>query len=189
MRTIGTLVVAGCLVAATVTTAEGASSASAPIAAALVSELQARHVDAIAAADPSQPGRYVAALLVPGQLLVVSAMSPSGGALAQRIASGAYRDVYLDLQGTPTPTGKFFVQDAGADGIQDGHDGIVDVVYEDGTRQILFDRTLAKAVKGAAYDRALSAADARYERALMALLDAVRAHPADPGAAQTGATQ
>ncbi len=184
MRSLQRSFLAICAAAASVATAHAAESASAPVAAALVGELQARHLEAIAAPDPNQSGRYVAALAVPGELLVVSAMSPSGGAIAQRIAAGAYRDVYLDLQGTPTPAGKFFVQDAGADGIHDGKDGVVDVVYEDGTRQILFDRTLAKQLKGSAYDQALSAADARYERALMALLDAVRARLSSAATAQ-----
>jgi hypothetical protein len=177
MRTVRRGFLACCITVAVVIPAHAGDSSSAPVAAALVGELQARHLDALAAPDPAQPGRYIAVLVVPGQLLVVSAMSPSGGAIAQRIATGAYRDVYLDLQGTPTPQGKFFVQDAGADGLRDGHDGVVDVVYEDGRRQILFDRTLAKQLKGPAYDQALAAADARYAGALVALLDALRAQP------------
>jgi hypothetical protein len=37
--------------------------------------------------------------------------------LTHRISARQYRDVYLDLQGTPIPQHKFFVQDSGADGI------------------------------------------------------------------------
>ena len=162
----------------------GTTSTSAPVAEKLVAEMTAHRLDAIAAADPGEPGRYVAALLIPGgQLLVVSALTPSGGVLAQRIAAAAYRDAYLDLQGTPTPVGKFFVQDTGADGIRDGRDGVVDVVYEDGTRQTLFDRGLAKQLAGAAYDKALAAADHRYAEALLTLVDAAKA------ASDAGATQ
>jgi len=118
-------------------------------------------------------------------MLVVSAEHPWATLLRQKIARGAYRDVYLDLQGTPTPKGKFFVQDAGADGIRDGHAGVVDAVYEDGTRQTLFDRALARELPGAAYDSALAAADARYNQALTTLLGAIRALPAAPGSDQS----
>jgi hypothetical protein len=166
--------------------AAASSSVSATTAETLVTEMMTRHLDAIAAEDSTEPGRFVAALLIPGgQLLTVSAEHPWATLLRQKIASGAYRDVYLDLQGTPTPKGKFFVQDTGADGIRDGHNGAVDVVYEDGTRQTLFDRTLAKQLPGTAYDSALADADRRYNQALTALVTAIQAMPDAPAATQS----
>jgi hypothetical protein len=158
--------------------ATGQSAASAEPAQALIRLMTTRQLDAFAAADPMQPGRFAAVLLIPGaQLLVVTATSPSADAIQQRMASGAYREVYLDLQGTPTRAGKFFVQDAGADGIHDGQNGVVDVAYEDGTRQTVFDRALAKQLKGASYDRALTAADERYAGVLKVLVEALQASP------------
>ena len=152
----------------------------------LVMLMMSGSMEAFAAADPQQPGRFVAALLVPGgQLLVVSTPHPSTAALEQRIAMHAYRDVYLDLQGTPTPKGKFFVQDTGADGIHDGRDGVVDIVYEDGARQTVFDRALAKTLSGAAYQRALQSADERYAHMLSVLGNALRAS-STAGPAGTG---
>ena len=169
----------GLMVVAPRAATAGDTSASSGAAHGLVALMSTHHLDAIAAPDPADTSRFIAALLVNGgPLLVVSAATPSGGAIAARIASGAYRDVYLDLQGTPTPAGKFFVQDAGADGIRDGQNGIVDVVYEDGTRQTLFDRGLAKTLRGDAYDKALTAADRRYAHMLNSLADAIRAMPA-----------
>jgi len=169
------------VVSAVAVTARGfaqSADTSTASAQALVSEMRARHLDAIAARDPTDAERFDAAMLVDGgPLLVVSATSPSQAAIAQRIAAGSYRDAYLDLQGTPTPKGKFFVQDTGADGIRDAHEGAVDVVYEDGTRQTIFDRALAKNLRGDAYDMALLAADRRYAHILVVLADAARALP------------
>src|SRR5688572_4276893 len=91
--------------------------------------------------DSADTGTFVAALHVPGGLmLVVSARHPSVEGLAHRIAARQYRDVYLDLQGTPTPQHKFFVQDSGADGIANARPegGGVDVLYEDDVTQTLF---------------------------------------------------
>jgi len=92
--------------------------ASGDAARGLVTALDRLGLEAIAAADPSEPGTFVAALKIQGgRLLVVQARHPSVDGLLQRLAARQYRDVYLDLQGTPTQKGKFFVQDAGANGI------------------------------------------------------------------------
>ena len=75
--------------------------------------------EAIAASDPTQSDTFVAALHIPGsQLLVVRRRHPAAEALRQRMALSQFRDVYLDLQGSAAVAGKFFVQDAGADGIR-----------------------------------------------------------------------
>jgi hypothetical protein len=136
-------------------------------------------ITTLAAADPATPGAFVAALYIPGsQLLVVAARHPSTEAIAHRIANGEFREVYLDLQGTPTPEGKFFVQDAGADGILSAQrgSGQVDVVYTDGSRTILFNGNAAgQHLTPSEYDAVLAAADARYARLLTVLGSAVAA--------------
>jgi len=155
--------------------AESVPSASSALAHSLSEVLTTKKLDAIAARDPAEAGRFVGALIVPGsQLLVVSAVHPSAAALDQRISMRNFRDVYLDLQGTPTPAGKYFVQDSGADGIQDNAPSGVDVVYEDGARQIIFSRKLSP-LHGDAYEAALVAADKRYAQMLTILIDAARA--------------
>ena len=81
---------------------------SADAACDLVYALDGSGLHAIATADPEEPGRFVAALYIPGsQLLVVSALHPSVDAVAYRISRREYREVYLDLQGSPTPEDKF----------------------------------------------------------------------------------
>jgi len=143
----------------------------------LVSALAMAGLDSIAAVDPEEPGTFTAALHLPGtQLLVVSARHSSDAAVTHRIGARQYRDVYLDLQGTPTPQGKFFVQDAGADGLSDARrDSGVDVLYEDGVTQTLFNgEPKAQKLTAAQYGAKLTAADARYARLLKLLTEAVR---------------
>jgi hypothetical protein len=152
----------------------------------LVYALDRSGLNAVATADPEEPGRFVAALYIPGsQLLVVSAHHPSVDGVAHRIATHQHREVYLDLQGSPTPQDKFFVQDAGADGILSAlpGSGDVDVLYEDGVRQTLFNGDVAaQRLTSAEYDARLAAADARYARLLKLLTSAVdqEAQPKSP---------
>lgn len=149
---------------------------SADAAGNLVWALDQSGLNAIAVADPEEPGRFVAALYIPGgQLLVVSAHHPSVDGITHRLAMRQYREVYLDLQGTPTPQNKFFVQDARADGILSAvpGSGDVDVLYEDGVRQTLFNGDIeAQHLTSAEYNAKLAAADARYARLLKLLTSA-----------------
>jgi hypothetical protein len=144
----------------------------------LVRALDAAGLESIAAADPGEPGTFVAALHIPGgQMLVVSARHPSVDALAHRIAGGQYRDVYLDLQGTPTPQRQFFVQDSGADGLSNARveSSGVDVLYEDGARQTLFNgEPKPQKLTQTQYTARLAEADARYAHLLMLLTTAAR---------------
>jgi hypothetical protein len=142
---------------------------SAPLARDLVRALQASSRDAIAAADPASPGRFIAALSVPGQLLVVSAVHPSPAVVAERIRMAMHREVYLDLQGTPTPKGKLFVQDAGADGLLHArpNSGGVDVVYRDGSTSLRFDGDpRAQSLDDRQYDALFARADTEYAHML-----------------------
>ena len=120
----------------------------------------------------------MAALYIPGsQLLVVSARHPSDAAVAYRIANHEFRDAYLDLQGSPTREGKFFVQDAGADGMTSASrdSGSVDVLYEDGVRQTLLNGDFkAQQLTSAEYHAQMVAADARYARLLSVLTATAR---------------
>jgi hypothetical protein len=143
----------------------------------LVSALDRSRLDAIATADPAQPGAFVAALKIQGgRLLVIHARHPSEAAIQQRLAAGQYRDVYLDLQGTPTREGTFFVQDAGGDGLSGtlSESSGVDVLYEDGQRQTIFNGDkITQHLTAAEYDAKLAAADVRYARLLTLLTTAV----------------
>lgn len=169
------------------TSGHAQSFASASLARVIADRLENSSRDAFAAADPDERGRFVAALYIRGRtLLVVSARQPSVEAIERRIHDGAYRDVYLDLQATPTPQGKLFVQDANGDGLLHGVAGssAVDVVYEDGTRTIAFNgEPGGQELSDAEYDARFDEADRRYAHALDVLRQALVArapHRSDP---------
>ena len=59
----------------------------------------AAKLENIAAADPSDPNAFIAALYIPGtQLLVVSAKYAAPPLLTERIKTNDYMGVYVDLQ-------------------------------------------------------------------------------------------
>jgi hypothetical protein len=135
--------------------------------------LSQRHLDAIAAKDPSDEGRFVAALYFPeSQLLVVSARYPSPASLQQSLDAKAYRDVYSALQQAGAADGKLFVQDLGADGLHEAGNQPVDVVYEHVKNQTIFDKDAGR--PDSPYGKKLTAADAEYSRMLQLLLDAAK---------------
>jgi len=109
---------------------------------------------------------------------VVRARHPSVDALSARLAARQFRDIYLDLQAAPTPQGKVFVMDSGADGLPSDSDqpSEVDVVYEDGTRQIMFNGARAQKLSANDYRQQLQDADAKYTRLLNVLITALGRH-------------
>ena len=106
-------------VSASVLPAAAEEPLSAQPAAALRGRMEQLKLETIAARDPDEPGRYVAALFIPGiQLLVVSAPYPVAAALDKKIAARQYMEVYIDLQAVRDRTGHFFVEDLQADGVR-----------------------------------------------------------------------
>ena len=126
--------------AGTVPGAGADGSKSAPIAHRLATVLAERHLDAIAAADPSSPDRFVAALLYPDvQLLVVGGRYAAPEAMRAQIAAHQDKDVYLALIGSSAPESRLFFQDLKADGLHAEAGGGVDVMYEHVDKQTVFD--------------------------------------------------
>ena len=153
--------------------------ASVTAARSLISALNEAGLESIATIDPTEPGAFVAALHIKGgQLLVVRARHPSVEALSARLAARQFRDVYIDLQATPTLQGKMFIMDSGADGLPSDSEqpSKADVAYEDGTRQIMFNGARAQKLSADAYRQQLRDADAKYTRLLNVLIAAVGRH-------------
>jgi hypothetical protein len=153
--------------------AAGQESASATKAAALTKLLDQQKLDVVAAHDPNQPGRFVAALYYPGaQLLAVSAAYPAPELLQQKIADRKYRDVYMDLQVPATQQGRFFVMDLQANGLRKTRDGdaAFDITYENGGNQVSFDGDWSRQnMSKTLYDARFKADDERYAKMLSAL--------------------
>ena len=160
--------------------AAGQAPASADLAKQLVTTLSAAGLDAIAARDPDHPERLVAALAFPGsQLLVVAAPYKEDSTIYALMANKMYRDVYSALQQPSITTGKLFFQDLGCNGLQPGSDGSVDVMYENGKTQTIFDGNWKKQkLSQAAYQERTRAADEQYAHLLRALLAAAQKGPA-----------
>lgn len=148
------------------------SRSTAP-AAELTQLLTARGLDAVAAADPSAPDRFVAALVYPKvQLLVVATRYPAPALMLQQIAAKQYHDVYMALQQTGIADGKIFFQDLGTPGL--GGEG-VDLLYENVVKQTMFDGAPEKhKMTKQAYDQKVADADALYSRLLTLLVNELK---------------
>jgi hypothetical protein len=101
---------------ATATAQEARSSA---LAKQLAAALDAAKMDSVAAADPTQPGTFVAVLYFANtQFLAVSAKYTVPQLLNDRVSKKEYRDVYIDLNSAAMPNTKVFVSDLGIDGLK-----------------------------------------------------------------------
>jgi hypothetical protein len=144
---------------------------SSALARELAKTLSSQQLEAIAAQDPDDPERFIAALFAPGQLLVVSRRHVSPAAIQARLSQRQYRDVYLDLQASPATDGSWFLQDMQADGLCAVREQTADILYAGNDAPAVFDgdwKTRGSSEK--AYQQELIAADQRYARLLEVLL-------------------
>ena len=94
------------------------AAASAPLAKELAAAMQAKKITAIASRDTDQPGRYIAALLIPSvQLLLVSAAYERPNDIEYRLYQKEYQAAYADLRSSVLSKDKWFVEDAFCDGL------------------------------------------------------------------------
>jgi hypothetical protein len=142
----------------------------------LVQLLDQAKLDSIAAPLPDSPDIFVAAMSIPGELLVISAKYSAPSLLTERINKKDYREVYIDLNSAGTPNTKVFIQDLGADGLvlkpsdDDPHD-----IYESTTTKIEFSGDWKKMkMSEEDYRKAFAQADAEYAKYLSALIAQVK---------------
>jgi hypothetical protein len=74
-------------------------------------------LDSIAAALPGAEDTFVAAMFIPGELMVVSARYSAPSLLREKIMKKDYREVYVDLNSAATPKTRVFIEDLNADGL------------------------------------------------------------------------
>jgi hypothetical protein len=160
-----------CAAALTDLSAKPQESKSAPLAKELVIVLDTAKLDSIAAADPATPGEFVAAIYIPGtQLLVVSAKYSVPTLLVDKLNSGDFRGVYMDLHAAGVPGSRVFVQDVEADGLISRSSGAADS-WDEGDKSVTFDGAWRKAkMTEEGYTKVFAEADARYTKMLAALL-------------------
>jgi hypothetical protein len=149
------------------------ASKSAAVGKELITVMEAKKLDSIAAKVPGGgDDHFAAALYFPGvQLLVVSGHYSAPQLMEPRLAKKDYRDTYMELTGTVTPDTKVFVQDMGAPGLtQKKQDNMYDT-WTQGGKPIMFDGDPDKQkISDADYAKNFTAADEEYSKILTALL-------------------
>jgi hypothetical protein len=156
-------------VAGSATAQESRSSA---LAKQFTDALGGANLMAIAAKDASQPDVYVAAMSVPGMLLVVSSKFSVPAALDDKLLKKDYQDVYLDLQSASDAATKMFIQDVNADGLKFKTFDVVDTAA--GSRTFDGDWKKAKAASEQAYQKSFADTDEQYAKMLSLLLAALK---------------
>jgi hypothetical protein len=162
--------------------ADGDESRSASPARELASLMKTQHVDAFAAPNPDAPNTFVAALLVDGQLMVVSGQPTSPAYTQAQLAQRNYSEVYSILHQAVVPESKIFIQDLKGDGLHLKTPDSVDVLYERVANQTIFDGAPSKhKLTDAQYAEKFTEADARYSRLLTILIESLKQGSAGTG--------
>lgn len=152
-------------------TAQDNGSKSAALAKELVDLLAAKKVTSIAARDPIEKDRFIAAMTYPGQLMVITGKYTVPVLLDEKISFGKFMDVYVELNGAAVPSSKLFIEDQFADGLLFNKKQIPFDTVTFGDKQMLFDGDHRKAkMSKEDYNKAFADADAQYTKALELLL-------------------
>jgi hypothetical protein len=178
----GSLLLAGIMTLVTVGPAAAQRNApTAPLALALVREMDDRGLDYFAAKDPQRVERYVAVRrLGTNQLSLVSDHVDVPAAMDERLARSDYEGVYWALTTATRRKERFFVHDLGGLGLRasrmPGH--AFDMVDQSETHMSLDGDWLSQRMSSDDYDRMFRNAERLYGHALqvlMATLEAVAA--------------
>jgi len=149
----------------------------------LVALLQAKKLEAIAARDPAQAGRFVAALLIPNvQLLAVSATYNRPLDIEYYLYQKDFMSAYVNLNSSTLVAEKVFIEDAHLDGLValPGKTLGFDTFSEDTKRQV-FDGDFAdpkrknqKKISQDDYLKVYSTADEKYTKILTLLIEEMK---------------
>lgn len=153
--------------------AEDQASKSAAVAKELSQRLDQAKLQHIAARDPEDPNRFIAAMYFPGmQIVAVSGKYSVPVLLNEKLMAKKYQDVYIDLSSASERDSRITIEDLRCDGlpavrIKNGPND----AWEQGTSRVVFDFDWKKQklTEKDFYDK-LNAADAAYTRILGILL-------------------
>jgi hypothetical protein len=163
----------GAALAAPAGAEDARTSKSAAHAAALTQKLEQAKLQYIATKDPSDPGRFVAAMHLPGaQLMIVSARYASPALLNEKVLLGKFQDAYIDLNSASELASRVIVEDLRADGfaMTKKKDTVRDS-FETGGKRVVFDFDWRKQkLTQEEYFSTLEKADAQYARMLELLI-------------------
>lgn len=159
--------VLGLLVALLLATVSiSADGRSAELAGELVKLMEQRNLDTIAAAHPTDPGRFVAAMHIKGvQLLVISGRYSAPALLKEHLIKRDYRQVYVDLNSAADKQGRLFITDSQANGLRatPEKNAPFDISWRDMTAQILYNNDWkGQKLKEEAYRKRFAEDEAEY---------------------------
>jgi hypothetical protein len=153
--------------------AEDQASKSAAIAKELSQKLDQIKLQHIAARDPEDPNRFVAAMYLPGmQIVTVSGKYAVPVLLNEKLLQRKYQDIYVDLSSASDRASRITIEDLRCDGFPAGRaKGQTGDAWEEGANRVVFDFDWRrqKLTEKDFYDK-LAAADAHYARLLTLLL-------------------
>jgi hypothetical protein len=179
---LGTLLASGLVaaLAAPVAAEDAKPSKSSVQAAALAKQLAQSKLQYIATKDPNDPGRFVAAMHLPGaQLMIVSAKYGAPALLNEKVLLGKFQDAYIDLNSASEAATRIIVEDLRADGfaLTKTKDMMRDS-FESNGKRVVFDFDWRKQkLTQAEYFSTLEAADTQYARMLELLIaEAQKSH-------------
>lgn len=149
-------------------------SKSVPVAEQLMKALEQHNLTFLAAKDPAEEGRYVAAMrLGTSQLLLVSARYTQPVLMNERLLKKDFEGAYRELNAGAVQDGKLFIQDLAQPGLRMDRekDQPFDVAYESVDHRTAFDGDwTAQNLTREAYESAFTRIDERYAHALEALI-------------------
>ena len=171
---LGTVLAATLGVTGAASAADDAKTSKSSVqAAALAKQLNLAKLQYIATKDPTEPGRFVAAMHVPGsQLMIVSARYGAPALLNEKVLLGKFQDAYIDLNSASEAATRVIVEDLRADGfaLTKSKDTLRDS-FESNGKRVVFDFDWRKQkLSQAEYFSTLEAADSQYARMLELLI-------------------
>jgi hypothetical protein len=144
-------------------------SKSGPLAVALSKDLEARKLQYIAARDPGEEGRYIAAMHLSGvQISVISAKYAVPELIREKLLGNKYQDIYVDLSSASERASRILIDDLKGDGILRSKPKSPPFdFYEAGGKKVTFDFDWRKQkISQEEYAKALETADELYARLL-----------------------
>jgi hypothetical protein len=147
------------------------SPRSAALAKELVDILSRNKLDTIAARDPLERDRFIAAMSIPGQLMVVTGKYTVPVLLDEKISFNKFKDVYIELNAAAVPASKIFIEDLFADGIVTNRKQSPFDTWMEAGKTTLFDGDHRKVkMSKEDYAKQVQDADARYSKLLELLI-------------------
>jgi len=134
-----------------------------------------KKLDSVAARMPGTPDEFAAALVFPGQMIVVWARFSAPTVLNEKIIKREFREAYIDLNSASSPESRHFITDMGADGIRRGAKNQPADSHDVGAKNMRFDGSWKEdKMSEQDYVKAHAEADEAYTKVLGILIEQIK---------------